>query len=124
MDAPEQVVLVGGGHAAAAFVNSVRRAGYTGRLTLIGFLGGAKGQLNLTPLLTKSLTVRATTLRRTPASEKEELVRVLGAFALDRFARGELKPVVDSVFTLGRAAEAHRAMEANRNLGKIVLKVD
>ncbi len=29
------VVLVGGGHAAAAFVNSVRRAGYEGALTLI-----------------------------------------------------------------------------------------
>jgi 3-phenylpropionate/trans-cinnamate dioxygenase ferredoxin reductase subunit len=29
------VVLVGGGHAAAAFVNSVRRAGYTGTLTLL-----------------------------------------------------------------------------------------
>jgi 3-phenylpropionate/trans-cinnamate dioxygenase ferredoxin reductase subunit len=36
MNPVEQVVLVGGGHAAAAFVNSVRRAGYTGRLTLIG----------------------------------------------------------------------------------------
>ncbi len=35
MDAPAHVVLVGGGHAAAAFVNSVRRAGYSGALTLI-----------------------------------------------------------------------------------------
>jgi 3-phenylpropionate/trans-cinnamate dioxygenase ferredoxin reductase subunit len=35
MDAPAPVVLVGGGHAAAAFVNSVRRAGYDGPLVLI-----------------------------------------------------------------------------------------
>lgn len=35
MEVPAHVVLVGGGHAAAAFVNSVRRAGYTGRLTLV-----------------------------------------------------------------------------------------
>jgi 3-phenylpropionate/trans-cinnamate dioxygenase ferredoxin reductase subunit len=35
MDAPAHVVLVGGGHAAAAFVNSVRRAGYEGRVTLV-----------------------------------------------------------------------------------------
>lgn len=35
MDAPAHVVLVGGGHAAAAFVNSVRRAGFEGRLTLV-----------------------------------------------------------------------------------------
>jgi 3-phenylpropionate/trans-cinnamate dioxygenase ferredoxin reductase subunit len=35
MDLAAPVVLVGGGHAAAAFVNSVRRAGYEGPLTLI-----------------------------------------------------------------------------------------
>ena len=35
MDAPAPVVLVGGGHAAAAFVNSARRAGYEGPLVLI-----------------------------------------------------------------------------------------
>ena len=35
MDVAAPVVLVGGGHAAAAFVNSVRRAGYEGPLTLI-----------------------------------------------------------------------------------------
>jgi len=34
MVVPGHVVLVGGGHAAAAFVNSVRRAGFQGRLTL------------------------------------------------------------------------------------------
>ena len=35
MDAPAPVVLVGGGHAAAAFVNSARRAGYEGPLIVI-----------------------------------------------------------------------------------------
>ena len=36
MDVAAPVVLVGGGHAAAAFVNSARRAGYEGRLVLVG----------------------------------------------------------------------------------------
>jgi len=35
MEATAPVVLVGGGHAAAAFSNSVRRAGYEGPLTLV-----------------------------------------------------------------------------------------
>jgi len=35
MDVATHVVLVGGGHAAAAFVNVLRRAGYEGRLSLI-----------------------------------------------------------------------------------------
>ena len=91
---------------------------------LIGFLGGTQGKLSLEPLLRKSLTVKATTLRRTPAARKEELVRALSAFALERLARGELKPVIDSVHALSRVADAHRTMESNRNLGKIVLTVD
>lgn len=95
-----------------------------GRLMLIGFLGGSKGELDLGPLLQKALTVAATTLRRLPAPQKEELVRALGDFAHERFSRGELKPVVDSVYPLAQAADAHRLMEANRNLGKIVLRVE
>ncbi|MEO7854306.1 MAG: FAD-dependent oxidoreductase [Rubrivivax sp.] len=35
MDVAGHVVLVGGGHAAAAFVNTLRRAGYDGRISLI-----------------------------------------------------------------------------------------
>jgi 3-phenylpropionate/trans-cinnamate dioxygenase ferredoxin reductase subunit len=35
MDPRPHVVLVGGGHAAAAFANSVRRAGWAGRVTLV-----------------------------------------------------------------------------------------
>ena len=35
MHSPEHVVLVGGGHAAASLVNSLRRAGYAARITLI-----------------------------------------------------------------------------------------
>jgi NADPH:quinone reductase len=40
---------------------------------------------------------------------------------LDRFAPGVLEPVVDSVFPLAEAAAAHRRMEANQNVGKIIL---
>jgi len=38
-------------------------------------------------------------------------------------ADGRLKPLIDSVFPLSDVALAHQRMEANENLGKIVLKV-
>lgn len=94
------------------------------RLMLIGFLGSTRGELDLGPLLQKAMTVVATTLRRLPASEKESLVKALSNFALARFISGELKPIVDSIYLLQQAADAHRHMESNRNLGKIVLKVE
>ena len=94
-----------------------------GRMTIIGFLGGDKGDLSLALMMRKSLTVMSTTLRRTPADKKEQLVKALGDFANDRFKSGELRPIVDSVYPLERAADAHRHMESNRNIGKIVLKI-
>ena len=36
---------------------------------------------------------------------------------------GRLKPVIDSVFPLDEAADAHARMEAGEHVGKIVLKV-
>jgi tumor protein p53-inducible protein 3 len=94
-----------------------------GRLMLIGFLGGSRGQLDLGPVMTKSLTVSGTTLRRTPLERKVALARDFAAFAMARFERGELRPVIDSVLPLAQAAEAHRTAEANRTAGKVVLRV-
>jgi tumor protein p53-inducible protein 3 len=95
-----------------------------GRLMLIGFLGGSRGQLDLGPILAKSLTVTGTTLRRTPLEQKAALVNDFAAFALERFERGELRPVIDTILPIEQAADAHRMMEENRNAGKIVLRFD
>lgn len=94
-----------------------------GRLMLIGFLGGAAGQLNLGAILPKSLTISGTTLRRTPLDQKIALTRDFAAFGLPKLASGELIPVIDRVFPLEQAAEAHRYMASNANIGKIILSV-
>jgi putative PIG3 family NAD(P)H quinone oxidoreductase len=94
-----------------------------GRLMLIGFLGGSRGQLDLGMIMSKSLTVAGTTLRRTPLPQKVALTQAFSEFALSRFERGELRPVIDRVLPLAQAAEAHSALEANSNAGKVVLSV-
>ena len=94
-----------------------------GRLMLIGFLGGSRGQLDLGTIMGKSLTIAGTTLRRTPLPQKRALTQAFAEFALPRFARGELRPVTDRVIPLAQAAEAHRVLEANSNAGKVVLSV-
>src|SRR5262245_8654045 len=94
-----------------------------GRLALIGFLGGSRGQIDIGQILGKRLSVFGTTLRRTPLPQKIALTEAVAAFALHRFESGELRPVIDTVLPLEQAAEAHRQMEANSNVGKIVLRV-
>jgi putative PIG3 family NAD(P)H quinone oxidoreductase len=94
-----------------------------GRLMLIGFLGGSRGDLDIGAIHGKSLTVAGTTLRRTPLPQKIALARAFNEFASERFVRGELRPVIDRVYPLSQAAEAHRTVEANANAGKVVLRV-
>ena len=50
--------------------------------------------------------------------EKGELIR-----AAEHFFRGELVPVVDRIYPLAEAAEAHRRLESREAFGKIVLAV-
>ncbi|MDW8299983.1 MAG: NAD(P)H-quinone oxidoreductase [Anaerolineae bacterium] len=96
-----------------------------GRLMLVGFLGGSKAPaLDLAPILTKSLRVAGTTLRRMPLPQKIALTRAFESFAMLRFQSGALQPIIDRVFSLEQAAEAHRYMESNQNIGKIILRVD
>jgi len=67
--------------------------------------------------------VIGTGLRPLPLEEKVALTARFKAFALDRFAGGRLVPVVDRVYALEDAPDAHRYMASNANVGKIVLRV-
>ncbi len=95
-----------------------------GRLMLIGSLGGMTGQLELGAIMSKSLTIRGTTLRRMPAPQKAALAAAFAAYALPRFEDDTLRPVIDSVYPLAEAADAHRRMAANANIGKIILMIE
>ncbi len=94
-----------------------------GRLALIGFLGGSRGEVDLGPVMRKNLRVTGTTIRGTPFGTKARVAGDFAGFALPCFADGRLKPLVDKVFPLAEAAAAHRYMAENRNQGKIILTV-
>jgi len=101
-------------------LQSLRRGG---RLVLIGFLGGSRGELDLGLILRKNLHVTGTTLRGSPLAKKSEWMQEFDRFARARFEDGRLKVPLDRTFPIEQAAEAHRYMEEDRNLGKIVLVV-
>ena len=103
--------------------DNLRALAMNGRLILIGMMGGSHGQLDLSAIMGKRATITGTTLRRTPLDQKVALTKTFVEFAMPRFATGEIKPIVDHLYPLRDAAEAHRRMEANQNIGKIVLTV-
>jgi putative PIG3 family NAD(P)H quinone oxidoreductase len=94
-----------------------------GRLILLAAQGGAKVEINLGALQGKRARVIGSMLRPLPLADKIALTTAFSAFALPRLTDGRLVPVIDRVYPLAEAAEAHRRMASNANIGKIVLAV-
>ena len=78
---------------------------------------------NLGLLLAKRVSWIGTTLRARPLERKLALCQRFASEILPRFEDGSLTPVIDSRFPLDRIADAHRHMEANANIGKILIDI-
>lgn len=94
-----------------------------GRLVIIGLMGGARAEVDLARLLSRRLSVIASTLRARSVAEKAAVAERLRQEVWPGFADGSLRPVIDRVLPLEQAGEAHRVMEAGEHVGKIVLRV-
>jgi putative PIG3 family NAD(P)H quinone oxidoreductase len=95
-----------------------------GRIVLIAAMAGRSAEIDLRVLLANRLRIIGSTLRSRPLEEKAALTAAFVRDVLPGLADGSLLPVVDRSYPLREAAEAHRRMAANENVGKIVLVVD
>ncbi|MEX0600713.1 MAG: NAD(P)H-quinone oxidoreductase [Rhodothermales bacterium] len=96
-----------------------------GRLILLAMLGGSRVEhVDLRTLFARRASVFASTLRSRDQSYKIRLARDVVRDIVPKFEDGSLRPVIDRVLPWTRVAEAHRVMEENQNIGKIVLQVD
>ena len=107
----------------ASLARNVRVMARCGRLVLLATMGGGTAELDLRALLTKRLRLVGSTLRARALAEKVDLTAAFTRDVLPGLADGRFRPLVDSVFPLERAADAHRRMAENANVGKIVLRV-
>ena len=105
------------------FEQNLRSLATGGRLIILSSMGGATVEINLGALQGKRARLIGSTLRPLPLDEKVALTREFAAFALPRLQDGRLRPVIDRVYDLAAAPEAHRYMQTNANVGKIVLRV-
>lgn len=93
-----------------------------GRMVSIAFLGGAKAEIDMMPIMTKRLTLTGSTLRPRNDAFKARLAMQLREKVWPRLDAGQIHPVIHTTFPLSQAAEAHRLMETSRHIGKIVLR--
>jgi putative PIG3 family NAD(P)H quinone oxidoreductase len=94
-----------------------------GRLVIIGLMGGAKADLNLGLLVARRLRVIGSVLRSRSLAEKIAITDAFRTEVLPLFATGALKPIVDATYPIVEAASAHDYVAANKNFGKVVLRV-
>ncbi|WP_428820798.1 NAD(P)H-quinone oxidoreductase [Microbulbifer sp. MCCC 1A16149] len=100
---------------------NIRAAAKDGRIVNIAFLGGAKVEVNLLPVMLKRLTLTGSTLRPQPPEVKAEIARDLEAKVWPMIEAGKIRPLIAATFALDDVADAHRLMESSNHIGKIVL---
>jgi NADPH:quinone reductase-like Zn-dependent oxidoreductase len=94
-----------------------------GTIVQVGLMGGGRSEVNVGLLLMKRVTWIGTTLRARPLEQKISVCQRFAAEVLPLFDSGVLRPVIDSRYPLEQASDAHRHMEADANVGKILLDV-
>jgi NADPH2:quinone reductase len=98
-------------------------AALEGRIAIIATQGGHKAELDLRALMVKRLTITASTLRPQTVANKGRIAAALREKVWPLFDTRGLKPVIHARFPLADAAGAHRLMESDTHIGKIVLTV-
>jgi NADPH2:quinone reductase len=95
-----------------------------GRLVQIGLMEGYKVDgFNLTPVMTKRLTVTGSTMRPRSTAEKAGFAAALRDKVWPQLEAGTFAPVIHQLFPLDQVAAAHALMESSAHIGKIMLQV-
>jgi putative PIG3 family NAD(P)H quinone oxidoreductase len=94
-----------------------------GRHVSIAMQRGAKAEVSIWELMRKRLVLTGSTLRSRSPEFKSLLAQEIERNVWPAVEAGALRPVIDSVYPLAAAVDAHRRMESSDHVGKIVLRV-
>ncbi|MBE9476537.1 MAG: zinc-binding dehydrogenase, partial [Proteobacteria bacterium] len=101
---------------------NLKALGRGGRLVNIAFLQGPKVTVNLIDIMARELTLTGSFLRPQSTLKKARIADELRTKVWPMIETGRLAPVIDQVFDLCDANDAHTRMEAGAHMGKIVLR--
>ena len=94
-----------------------------GRLINIGLMGGREGTIPLAPVLTKRLKLKGSVLRSRSIEEKAEILIGLRTEVWPLFESKVVGAVIHRVMSIEEADEAHRLVQSNQTVGKVLLEV-
>lgn len=110
--------------AAPYFQKNINSLAMDGRMVMLALMGGINAEnVNLVNFLRRRIQIKGSTLRARNLDYKIRLTQDFKQLAWEKFSAGELQPIIDSVFDWTKVSDAHKYMEANKNIGKIILKI-
>ena len=92
-----------------------------GRHVSLSFMEGGVVPIDLGLVMRKGLYLTSSTLRPKSDAEKSAIAAALRAEVMPLVASGDVRPLIWRTLPLGEAAEAHRILEVNENIGKVLL---
>ncbi|KAI9030456.1 quinone oxidoreductase [Hyaloraphidium curvatum] len=111
--------------AGSYFKKNIESVALDGRIIMLALLGGIKADpdLNLALILMKRIRIQGSTLRTRSLPYQIDLVKYVRKDVYAKIEKGELKSVIDKVFPWTEIAEAHKYLEADQSMGKVVITV-
>jgi NADPH:quinone reductase len=94
-----------------------------GRHVTIAVQGGMTAEVNLFDIMRKRFTLTGSTLRPRAPEFKAAIAHSLRELVWPALDEGRCLPVIDSVFALENACDAHNRIESDSHVGKIMLEV-
>ena len=110
--------IVGGEY----FQKNINLLNKYGRLINIAYLKGSKVEVNLLPIMLKRLIITGSTLRIREDKEKKKIADSLISNIWPLLENGEIQLYIDKEFDYVDVKKAHKYMENNKNIGKLLLK--
>ena len=108
---------------AAYFKPNLAALAIEGCLVCIGVTSGISAELNIALLMMKRQRIIGSVLRSRPLEDKGRIIAAFAGSVLPKLADRTIVPLIETVFPLDKAAEAHQTMEGDHHFGKIVLRV-
>ncbi len=116
----DTVLDVVGGDYLARNIKALRVGG---TIVQVGVMAGGRTTIDLGALLPKRAHLVGTVLRARPIEQKIAATRRFAAEVLPAIESGLIHPVIDCRFALSDIAAAHRYLESNANVGKVLIDI-
>ena len=101
--------------------SSINALAYRGRISWVGQAGREATPPSISAIMTKNASINGVFLGAELGLNPQR-TRPMIAGLIERVAAGELRVVIDKVFPLAQAADAHRYIESRQAFGRVLLR--